>query len=187
MAEPVRGIWTVGHSNKTFEDFLQLLNSQSIRVLADVRRFPASRRHPHFNREQLAASLAREGIEYIHFPELGGRRPTRPDSPNNAWRNDAFRGYADYMMTEPFQRGIERLIALSASKRTAVMCAEALWWQCHRALIADYLKAAGHQVIHILGAAKIQEHPFTSAARISDGKLSYTAGTTAELPFESAG
>jgi uncharacterized protein (DUF488 family) len=177
----------MGHSNRSFEDFLLLLNSQDIRVLADVRRFPASRRHPHFNREQLATTLASHGIEYVHLPELGGRRPARPDSPNTAWRNDAFRGYADYMMTEPFRRGIERLTALAAGKRTAVMCAEALWWQCHRALIADYLKATGHQVTHILGPGKIQEHPFTSAARISDGKLSYAAATTAELPFEDNG
>jgi uncharacterized protein (DUF488 family) len=185
MAGPIPTIWTVGHSNKSLEDFLLLLNSQNIRVLADVRRFPASRRHPHFSGEQLAATLAKEGIEYVHLPELGGRRPARPDSPNTAWRNEAFRGYADYMMTEPFQGGVERLIALAADQRTAMMCAEALWWQCHRRLIADYLKAAGHQVIHILGPGKTQEHPFTSAARVSDGKLSYGAETTAQLPFES--
>ena len=165
-----------------------LLNTQNVRMLADVRRFPASRRHPHFSSGQLEAALTKQGINYVHVPELGGRRPPRPDSPNTAWRNDAFRGFADYMMTEPFQRGIERLVALAVSQRTAVMCAEALWWQCHRGLIADYLKAAGYHVLHVLGPGKTPEHPFTSAAHITDGKLSYAAvETTAELPFESGG
>jgi uncharacterized protein (DUF488 family) len=144
-------------------------------VVADVRRFPGSRRHPQFGRESLAASLRESGIGYEHFPELGGRRQARPDSPNGAWRNSAFRGYADYMMTGEFRGGLARLLALADRQRLAVMCAEALWWQCHRGLIADYLKAAGHEVVHILGPHKTESHPFTSAARIVDGALTYAA------------
>lgn len=180
MTAPIPSIWTIGHSNRTFEDFLRLLRAHNIQLLADVRRFPGSRRHPQFNGEQLSAALAKEGIKYVHLPELGGRRRTRPDSPNTAWRNAAFRGYADYMMTEPFQEGVQRLLALARSERIVVMCAEVLWWQCHRALISDYLKAAGHTVIHILSHTKTQEHPFTSAARLTDGRLSYAAEGTPE-------
>jgi uncharacterized protein (DUF488 family) len=177
--EMLNEIWTIGHSNKPLEGFVLLLRSHQIEALADVRRFPGSRRYPHFNGELLANSLAGACIEYSHFPELGGRRPTRKDSPNTAWRNDAFRGYADFMMTEEFQRGIERLLGIAEKKRTAVMCAEALWWQCHRSLIADFLKARGMRVWHIMGEAKVEEHPYTSPARIVDGKLSYAAAETA--------
>lgn len=172
---PVLDIWTVGHSNRNLADFLGLLRLHAIGGLADVRRFPASRRYPHFNQQPLAAALAEADIEYVHLPELGGRRPSLPDSPNTAWRNAAFRGYADYMMTGPFRAGIDRLLELAARRRTAIMCAEALWWQCHRSLISDHLKADGHRVIHILSSGKTQEHPFTSAARISEGRLSYRA------------
>lgn len=174
-------LWTIGHSNRDIEQFIELLVSQQIQLLADVRRFPGSRRLPHFNQENLSPSLTRVGIEYVHFPELGGRRRARADSPNTAWRNEAFRGYADFMMTDEFRAGIERLLDLAREKRTAIMCAEALWWQCHRSLIADYLKAAGHEVVHILTTNKTEAHPFTSAARIVNGKLSY--GGEAELPF----
>lgn len=166
-------LWTIGHSNRSTEQFLEMLASQRIEALADVRRFPGSRRLPHFNQENLSKSLADAGIDYVHFPELGGRRRTRADSPNTAWRNEAFRGYADFMMTPEFRAGIERLLALAKEKRTAIMCAEALWWQCHRSLIADYLKAAGHNVIHIMTPTKTEQHPFTSAARLVDGRLSY--------------
>src|SRR5215472_11998720 len=155
-------IWTIGHSNRSLETFLQMLVAHEIRLLADVRRFPGSRRLPHFNQENLAHELAKSGIEYIHFPELGGRRRVRPDSPNILWRNEAFRGYADIMMTDEFRAGIERLLAHARQKRTAIVCAEALWWQCHRSMISDYLKAAGHEVIHILSGTKTEVHPFTS-------------------------
>jgi uncharacterized protein (DUF488 family) len=167
-------VWTIGHSTRSLEEFIELLKSQRIQVLADVRQFPGSRRLPHFNKEALAASLAAADIDYVHFLELGGRRRARPDSPNTAWRNEAFRGYADYMMTDAFRGGIERLLEVAARKRTAIMCAEALWWQCHRGLISDYLKAAGHEVIHIMGGNKTEDHPFTSAAQIVDGSLCYT-------------
>jgi uncharacterized protein (DUF488 family) len=177
-------LWTIGHSNRILEQFLELLGSQRIQLLADVRRFPGSRRLPHFNQENLSKSLAGAGIEYVHFPELGGRRrKVLANSPNTAWRNEAFRSYADFMMTDEFRAGIERLLHLARQKRTAIMCAEALWWQCHRSLIADYLKAAGHEVVHIMGGNKTQEHPFTSAARMVDGKLSYAAESESEPQF----
>jgi uncharacterized protein (DUF488 family) len=177
-------LWTIGHSTRTIEDFLALLNAHEIEALVDVRRFPGSRRHPQFGQEQLTKSLARAGIGYLHFPELGGRRRARPDSPNTAWRNAAFRGYADYMMTSDFLAGIEGVIGLAREKRTAIMCAEALWWQCHRALISDFLKAQSTKVIHIVGTGKTQEHPFTSAARIEKGELFYH-GESAQAEFES--
>jgi len=168
-------IWTIGHSNRSFEDFLALLQANKIQTLADVRHFPGSRRYPQFGQEQLSSSLTKSGIDYVHFPELGGRRASQPDSQNTAWRNAAFRGYADYMNSAEFRSGIERLLAVARAHHTAIMCAEALWWQCHRALISDFLKVRSITVIHILAVNKIQEHPFTSAARIIHGELSYSA------------
>jgi uncharacterized protein (DUF488 family) len=166
-------IWTIGHSTRAIGDFIELLSSNGIEALADVRRFPASRRHPHFNRDALSRSLATASIEYVSLPELGGRRQARPDSPNILWQNKSFRGYADYMESELFRAGIERLIIIARNQRLAVMCAEAVWWRCHRALIADHLKALGINVIHINPPGKNIVHPYTSAARIIDGKLSY--------------
>src|SRR5262245_66577775 len=130
MADESPEIWTVGHSTLSIEEFIAMLKAQCIHALADVRRFPGSRRHPQFGQQALAQSLAGAGIEYLHFPELGGRRLARPDSPNTAWRNEAFRGYADYMATPPFRNGMKRLLALARKQRTAIMCAEALWWRC---------------------------------------------------------
>ena len=166
-------IWTIGHSTLTIKQFLGMLSSFQIELLVDVRSFPGSRRYPHFNKEKLRSSLASGGIEYMHMPDLGGRRKTRPDSKNVAWRNESFRGYADYMETAAFREAIDRLIERARDRRTAIMCAEAVWWRCHRSLIADYLKAAGITVTHILGESKSDEHPFTSAAQIINGKLSY--------------
>lgn len=168
-------IWTIGHSTRTFDEFLALLRSAEIAALADVRRFPGSRRLPHFGQDLLRDALAAAGISYTHFPELGGRRRPRPDSPNTAWRDQAFRGYADYMMTDEFRAGVARLLAFARQQPTTFMCAEALWWQCHRGLIADDLKAAGHDVLHIMGSGKIEPHPYTSAARIVNGALSYAS------------
>src|SRR5215471_15370902 len=125
-------IWTVGHSTLTIEDFLARLHSFEIKLLADVRSFPGSRRYPHFNKEHLASALAAAEIRYGHFPELGGRRPARPDSPNIAWRNESFRGYADYMETPEFRGGVERLLGTIERQRVAMMCSEAVWWRCHR-------------------------------------------------------
>jgi uncharacterized protein (DUF488 family) len=166
-------IWTVGHSTRSGEEFGQILLAHEIQVLVDVRSFPGSRRYPQFNRPALAESLASIGIQYRHEPRLGGRRTPRADSHNTAWRNSSFRAYADHMETEDFKNGVEDLLELAASARVAVMCAEALWWRCHRSLISDYLKAAGHKVIHIIDQSKTEDHPFTSAARIVEGKLSY--------------
>jgi uncharacterized protein (DUF488 family) len=176
-------IWTIGHSNRTLDQFNELLTAHQIKLLADVRRFPGSRRLPHFNRENLSESLPRIDIEYIYFPELGGRRKVRADSPNTVWRNEAFRGYADFMMTPEFRTGIDHLLQHAVGKRTAIMCSEALWWQCHRSMISDYLKAAGHEVVHILAVNKTEPHPFTSAARIVDGKLSYSAESAPQFLF----
>jgi len=167
-------IWTIGHSTRERTLFEGLLTENRIQILADVRRFPGSRKHPQFGQDTLRESLADIGIEYVHFPELGGRRKPRPDSQNTAWRNESFRGYADYMETEAFRAGIQRLLAFAKKQRTAIMCAEATWWRCHRALISDYLKADGIDVWHILDASKCELHPYTSAAQIRDGKLSYS-------------
>jgi uncharacterized protein (DUF488 family) len=166
-------IWTVGHSTLTIEQFLGVLSSFQIQLLVDVRSFPGSRRYPHFNKEELRRSLTAVGIDYVHMPELGGRRKTRPDSKNVVWRNQSFRGYADYMETQAFREGAKQLLERARDRRTAIMCAEAVWWRCHRSLISDYLKADDVTVTHILSEGKSEEHPYTSAAQIVNGKLSY--------------
>jgi uncharacterized protein (DUF488 family) len=169
-------IWTIGHSTRNSDVFISLLEENGIKLLADVRSLPGSKRYPQFNKETLAESLKERGIRYEHFPELGGRRKSRPDSRNTAWRNTSFRGYADYMETAEFRKGVERLLDLAREAGSAaIMCAEAVWWRCHRSLISDYLKVRGIEVMHILDANKIEPHPFTSAARIVNGKLSYSA------------
>lgn len=166
-------ILTVGHSTRSAEEFVQILVAHGVQVLVDVRSFPGSRRFPQFNRTALAESLAQSGIDYKHEPRLGGRRRPSADSHNTAWKNASFRAYADHMETEEFRKGVEDLLELASNKRVAVMCAEALWWRCHRSLISDYLKAAGYTVVHIIDQNKTEEHPFTSAARIVEGQLSY--------------
>jgi uncharacterized protein (DUF488 family) len=167
-------IWTIGHSTRKIDNFVAALEAHGIMLLADVRAFPGSRRYPQFNKEVLAKSLTEHGIRYEHFPELGGRRRAKPDSKNTAWRNASFRAYADYMETEEFRRGVERLVDLAnESGPTAIMCAEAVWWRCHRALISDFLKARGVEVIHISDEKKSEPHPFTSVAKIVNGELSY--------------
>lgn len=171
-------IWTIGHSTRNIDNFVSLLQENGIKLVADVRMFPGSKRYPQFNRESLACSLGQSGIRYEHFPELGGRRKTRPDSRNTAWRNASFRGYADYMETGEFREGVARLLDLAkATGPTAIMCAEAVWWRCHRSLISDYLKARGVEVIHIVDAGKTEPHPYTSAAHTVAGELSYTSET----------
>jgi len=167
-------MWTIGHSTRAIDDFISLLEENEIKLLVDVRAWPGSKRYPQFNKDTLAESLNAHGIRYEHFPELGGKRKSKPDSRNTAWRNASFRGYADYMETEQFQKGIERLLEVAAEAGPiAIMCAEAVWWRCHRSLVADYLKARGVKVLHILGANKVEPHPYTSAARIVNGELSY--------------
>jgi uncharacterized protein (DUF488 family) len=169
-------IWTIGHSTRTIDVFVSLLEENGIKLVADVRRLPGSKRYPQFNREMLAKSLTEHGIRYEHFPELGGRRKAKKNSHNTAWRNASFRGYADHMETEEFRAGAERLVDLAnKAGPTAIMCAEAVWWRCHRGLISDYLKARGIEVMHILDANKTEPHPYTSAARFIGGKLSYAS------------
>jgi uncharacterized protein (DUF488 family) len=169
-------IWTIGHSTRKIDDFISILEAQGIKLIADVRLLPGSKRYPQFNQDALEKSLGENGIGYEHFPELGGRRKPKPDSRNSAWRNEAFRGYADHMETEEFRNDIDRLSNLVEKiGPTAIMCAEAVWWRCHRALISDFIKARGGEVVHIMDAKKTEPHPFTSAAQLVDGQLSYRA------------
>jgi uncharacterized protein (DUF488 family) len=173
-------IWTIGHSTRGIAELIALLQENSIRALADIRRYPGSRRHPQFARETLESSLRAAGIDYHWLPELGGRRAPRKDSRNTAWRNEGFRGYADYMETEAFHLGISRLLELARAQPTAYLCAEQAWQQCHRGLVSDYLKAQGWEVVHILGRNRTQPHPYTEPARIVEGKLSYAAAQPAQ-------
>ena len=154
--------------------FLELLARYRLQAIADVRRFPGSRRQPQYAQTALHDSLAARGIAYHWIPALGGRRRPRPDSPNTAWRKASFRGYADHMGSAEFAAGLDELLELAAKLRTALMCAEAVWWRCHRALIADVLRVRGIEVVHILEAEHCVVHPYTSAARIVEGRLSYS-------------
>lgn len=166
-------LWTVGHSTHSIDELLEMLAAHGITRIVDVRRFPGSRAHPQFNPDALRASLAERGIAYTPMLELGGRRKPLSDSPHVAWRNDSFRGYADYMDTPEFAAAAEDLAILARTDRVAVMCAEAVWWRCHRSMIADYFKASGWNVLHILGLGEAAEHPYTSVARVVDGNLTY--------------
>jgi uncharacterized protein (DUF488 family) len=166
-------VWTIGHSTRELDEFIELLKENEIEALADVRSLPGSRKFPQFNAENLAESLPAAGIEYIPFKQLGGRRKVRKDSPHTVWRHLAFRGYADYMDTDDFKKGIDDLLQLARQKRTAIMCSEAVWWRCHRSMISDYLRSIGVTVIHIMAPGKTEEHPYTSAAKIVSGKLVY--------------
>lgn len=151
-------IWTVGHSTRTAQEFLALLAAHEIHAVADVRRYAGSRRHPQFGSAALRDALAAVGVDYVHLPGLGGRRTPVEGSGNTIWRNAAFRGYADHMVTEEFRTGIMRLMEVATERRTAILCAEALWWQCHRRLIADHLTEQGIHVLHILQPHTVQEH-----------------------------
>jgi len=166
-------IYTIGHSTHPIDEFIAMLQSFSITLVADIRNYPGSRRYPQFNQDALENSLTQERIGYIHLKELGGRRKPVPDSVNTNWRNEAFRGYADYMQTEEFRHAIATLESIASKDCVAYMCSEAVWWSCHRALVSDYLKVKGWNVMHIMGIGKSQQHPYTSAARIVDGKLRY--------------
>jgi uncharacterized protein (DUF488 family) len=176
--KPMATIYTIGHSTRTFDELAQALSGHGIVTLADVRSFPMSRRLPHFNREALEAELPKLGITYTWMKELGGRRKKiRNDSPNLALRNESFRNYADYMMTDEFAQGIERLLELAVEGKTAYMCAERMYFQCHRMLISDYLTAHGHAVLHIDDEKRaLREHRVMAEARLVDGKLVYEGG-----------
>lgn len=166
-------VWTIGHSTRTDDEFKQLLLTNQIGSLVDVRSFPGSRRYPQFNTAELSSSLRNAGINYYHLPALGGRRKPQAESKNTAWQNASFRAYADHMESDEFKKGIKDLLEWAGERRTAIMCAEAVWWSCHRSLISDYLKAQGTEVLHIINATRVEPHPYTSAARIVEGRLSY--------------
>jgi uncharacterized protein (DUF488 family) len=164
---------TVGHSNRPAEDLIAMLQAHGARLLVDVRTVPRSRHNPQFNRETLPGTLAAAGIDYLHMPALGGLRRPRPDSINTAWRNASFRGYADYLQTPEFQAALEELIALDTARPTAIMCAEAVPWRCHRSLIADALLARNIPVLHIMSPAKSHPHKLTPFARVTATRVDY--------------
>lgn len=170
---PEKKIWTIGHSTRSAEEFISILEHYKIQLLADIRRFPGSKRYPHFNKEALQKLLKEHRITYKHFEALGGRRTPNKDSKNTGWRLAAFRGYADYMETSEFKEAVHQLEKEAAETPTAYMCSEAVWWSCHRSLVSDHLKARGWTVIHIMDSKNSQEHPYTKPARIVNGELSY--------------
>lgn len=171
-----RCIYTIGHSTRDLADFSRVLQAHDIALLEDIRAFPMSRRHPHFNRENLAMWLPEIGCGYVWEKDLGGRRKKLmplEQSPNFALRNDAFRNYADYMLTPPFVNAIERLVERAGRQKTVIMCAEAVYFRCHRMLVSDYLISHGHRVLHIMDEKPPKEHALTKDARIVDGRLVY--------------
>src|SRR5688572_9386214 len=167
---------SVGHGARPVGELLALLNETGIKVLADVRSVPGSRRHPQFGRSALASSLGAAGIEYVHLRGLGGRRDAVPDSPHVALKVDAFRGYADHMASAEFAAEYARLVATAREKHTAFMCAETLWWRCHRRLLSDRLTADGWDVVHLLAPGKREPHRMWDVARLVDGRLVYDGG-----------
>ncbi len=166
-------IWTIGHSTHSEAEFIALLKSYDIKLLADVRRFPGSRKFPQFNQDALQQTLKENEISYIHFPELGGRRKPNADSIYTVWRHPAFRAYADFMDSPEFKTGIEALEKVAKQQATAIMCSEVLWWRCHRSMISDQLKANGWKVMHILAKDKSTEHPYTKPAKVVNKQLTY--------------
>lgn len=166
-------VWTIGHSTRTLEALLAVLHAHQIEAVVDVRRFAGSRRLPQFNEPALRAGLEDAGIMYHWVPALGGRRSPAPDSVNTGWRHAAFRGYADHMFSAEFADGLDELLALAGGLRTTVMCAEMLWWQCHRRLIADLLVSLGYDVRHIQSEKPAEPHRLIDPARLVGGALSY--------------
>jgi uncharacterized protein (DUF488 family) len=174
-------LYTIGHSTRTFDELLGLLKREGVSHLVDVRAFPTSARYPHFNKQSLELTLPEHGIRYTHFPALGGRRRVRRDSHNTLWRNAGFRGYADYMETREFDEALNALLEVAAREPTAIMCAEAVPWRCHRSLISDAAVARGTDVRHIMDD-KTQPHRLTSFARIdSEGRVHYDAAAQSDL------
>ena len=166
-------IYTIGHSTHPINEFVEILKSFQIELVADVRCFPGSRKYPQFNKEALEVSLSQNKILYLHLKNLGGRRKVNPESKNTIWQHPSFRAYADFMETETFLEGIKELEQIASKQCVAYMCSETLWWRCHRAMVSDYLKASGWKVMHIMGLRKAQEHPYTQPAKIINGALSY--------------
>jgi len=169
-------VWSVGHGTRPLEEFLAVLNEARIAVLVDVRSAPGSRRHPQFGQSALASSLAATGIEYVHLRGLGGRRDAVPGSPHFALRVEAFRGYADHMASSEFASDYTRLVGLARDHPTAFMCAETLWWQCHRRMLSDRLSVDGWTVAHLLEPGKNEPHRVWDVARVVDGRLVYDGG-----------
>ena len=175
MMQGAGTLWTIGHSTREWEVFAGMLREAGIEALVDVRRFAGSRRNPQYSPLAMAPALDAAGIAYVAMPEFGGRRSPHPDSPNGAWRVAAFRGYADYMATAEFALAREHLMRQARERRCAAMCAEAVWWRCHRRLIADDFTARGWEVLHLLAPGKTQPHPLNADARMVDDVLSYPA------------
>jgi uncharacterized protein (DUF488 family) len=169
-------IYSVGHGTRQIEEFVDLLRAADVKTLADVRSAPGSRRHPQFGQAALAASLTEAGIEYVHLPGLGGRRDAAPDSPHVALKVDAFRGYADHMSTDEFAADHAHLVAIARERTTAFMCAETLWWRCHRRLLSDRLTVDGWDVVHLLAPGKSEPHRLWDVARVVEGRLVYDGG-----------
>lgn len=167
-------LYTIGHSTHPLDEFLKLLARHGIEALADIRRFPGSRKYPHFNRDQFASALARAGVEYRWYEALGGRRKKAGGSSKNlGLRNESFRNYADYMTTPAFQEAVQQLLALARQRRTAYMCSESVFWRCHRRLVSDYLLAQGVTVRHIMPTGELRPHALTEGARVESGAVSY--------------
>jgi uncharacterized protein (DUF488 family) len=176
-AEEKARIFTIGHSTRTLDEFLGLLRANGVRTLVDVRTVPRSRRNPQFNRETLPEDLQAAGIEYVPRPGLGGLRRPRPDSTNLAWRNESFRGYADYMQTAEFEENLNQVVELASQGPLALMCAEAVPWRCHRSLIADALLAREIPVLEIIGPNSVRPHKLTPWARLDGRRVTYPAAT----------
>lgn len=182
MNVPSHTLWTIGHSTRSIDVFLSMLQEAEIAVLADVRRFAGSRRNPQFSRDTLPEALRDAGIDYLPMPALGGRRKPDPDSPNTAWRVEAFRAYADHLASAEYSDARNRLLQAASTHRTCVMCAEALWWRCHRRVIADDATARGWNVIHLLGQTSQQLHVLNADA-VFDGKVLTYPAAQGELPM----
>jgi uncharacterized protein (DUF488 family) len=178
---PNDAIFTVGHSTLPIARFLSLLHAYGIKTLADIRTVPKSRHNPQFNGDALRSALKREKNRYVSLSALGGLRHARKDSPNTGWRNHSFRGYADYMQTKPFEEGIETLIELSRRERTAIMCAEAVPWRCHRSLVADALSVRGIPVVEILSESSYRDHKLTPFALVEGTTITYPSGQASLL------
>ncbi len=173
-------IYTIGHSDRSLEEFIGLLQGADVAILADVRTVPRSRHVPQFNREELERALPQSGIQYVHLAALGGlRRGMGSASPNTAWRNASFRGFADYMLTSEFEAGLGELLRLAREDTTAIMCAEAVPWRCHRSLIADALMVRGIEVVHVMGRGRLQPHHLTPFARVTGTRVLYPEGAGA--------
>lgn len=174
-------VFTIGHSTRQIDEFLELLRSNGIQRLIDIRTIPKSRRNPQFNADALAKSLHSAKIDYAHMKDLGGLRKAQRDSRNTGWRNASFRGYADYMQTPEFAQALERAVALASEKPTALMCAEAVPWRCHRSLVADALTARGIEVMEIVSKSEPKAHKMTPFARVRGQQITYPADDTGEL------